>query len=137
MKMPLNSQTVNTLRQEGKTFQEIANMYGCSRQRIHQIANSKSETKMKAPTKAELYAQVDALTRENIKLQEQLEAEERRRWLEKKDKAIIALYDSIPFTVFEVRNLMLDHVDKSGYWFTFCVENYAERQTYCVRHTDL
>lgn len=92
---------------------------------------------MKTPTKAELYAQIDALTRENIRLQEQLEAEERKRWIENKDKATIALYNLIPFTVFEVRNLMLDHIDKSGYWFTFNVDNYGERQTYCVRHTDL
>lgn len=92
---------------------------------------------MKTPTKAELYAQIEALTRENIALQEQLEAEERKRWLDNKDKAIIALYNLIPFTVFEVRKLMLDHIDKSGYWFTFNVDNYSERQTYCVRHTDL
>lgn len=92
---------------------------------------------MKTPTKAELYAQVNALTRENIALQEQLEAEEYKRWEEKKGKAVTALYNLIPFTIFEVRKLMLDHIDKSGYWFTFNVENYAERQTYCVRHTDL
>ena len=92
---------------------------------------------MKTPTKAELYAQVEALTRENIWLKEQLEAEERKRWEEKKDKAIITLYNLIPFTMFEVRNLMLDHIDKSGYWFTFYVEGYTSRQTYCVRHTDL
>jgi hypothetical protein len=92
---------------------------------------------MKTPTKAELYAQIEALTRENIALQEQLETEEYKRWEEKKDKAVTALYNLIPFTMFEVRKLMLDHIDKSGYWFTFNVENYAERQTFCVRHTDL
>jgi hypothetical protein len=92
---------------------------------------------MKTPTKAELYAQVDALTKENIKLRDKLDAEEQRRWLENKGKAIVALYNLIPFTIFEVRKLMLDHVDKSGYWFTFNIDNYAERQTYCVRHTDL
>lgn len=92
---------------------------------------------MKTPTKAELYAQVEALTRENIRLQEQLEAEERKRWIENKNKAAIALYNLIPFTAFEIRNLMLDHIDKSGYWFTFYVDNCDERQTYCIRHTDL
>ena len=92
---------------------------------------------MKTPTKAELRAQVDALTRENIALQEKLDAEEQKRWLEQKGKAIIAFRNLVPFTAFEVRNLTLDHVDKSGYWFTFNVENYSERQTFCVRHTDL
>ena len=141
MKEPLTLQEAKTLRQQGKTFQEIADIYGCSRQYIHQLVNSqpkqkKQKIKTKAPTKAELYAQVDALTRENIKLQEKLEAEEQRRWLENKNKAIAALYNLIPFTVLEVRKLMLDHVDKSGYWFTFNIDNYAERQTFCVRHTD-
>lgn len=92
---------------------------------------------MKTPTKAELYAQVEALTRKNIELQDKLDAEEQRRWLANKHKAIGALYNLIPFTVLEVRKLMLDHVDKSGYWFTFNVDSYSERQTYCVRHTDL
>lgn len=130
-------QDVLALRQQGKTFQEIANMYGCSRQNIHQIANSQKQTKMKPPSKAELYAQVEALTRENIALQEKLDAEEQKRWLDNKGKAMIALYNLIPFTVLEVRKLMLDHVDKVGYWFTFNIDNYAERQTFCVRHTDL
>lgn len=92
---------------------------------------------MKQPTKAELHAQIAALTRENIALQEKLDAEEQKRWLENKGKAIAALYNLIPFTVLEVRKLILDHVDKAGYWFSFNVDNYAERQTFCVRHTDL
>lgn len=92
---------------------------------------------MKSPTKAELYAQIEALTKANLALQEKLDAEEQKHWLENKDKAITALYNLIPFTVLEIRKLMLDHVDKSGYWFTFNIDGYTERQTFCVRHTDL
>ena len=92
---------------------------------------------MKKPTKAELYAQIDALTKENIALQEKLDAEKHKRWMDNQGKAITALYNLIPFTVFEVRKLLLDHVDDSGYWFTFNVDGYGERQTFCVRHTDL
>ena len=137
MKSAPTPQEVDTLRQQGKTFQEIADMYGCSRQYIHQIATDQRKRQMKAPTKAELYAQVEALTRENIALQEKLDAEEHKRWIAQKGKAIIAFRNLVPFTAFEVRKLMLDHVDKSGYWFTFNIDNYAERQTFCVRHTDL
>lgn len=135
----MNTQDILRLRQQGKTFQEIADIYGCSRQYIHQIVKNTPERNnhKKAPTKAELYAQVDALTKENIRLQEALEAEERRKWFEKKDKAVTTLHTLIPFTALGIRNLILDHVDKSGYWFTFYIENYDERQTYCVRHTDL
>ena len=92
---------------------------------------------MKTPTKGELYAQVDALTRENIALQEQLDAQECKQWLEKKDKAFQMFYDSIPFMARELRNTTLDHIDKAGYWFTFELWNDNTRQTLCVRHTDL
>ena len=93
---------------------------------------------MKTPTKAELYAQIEALERENIKLREELDAEKERRWLEHKREAIAALFDSVPFTVLQIWNLVLDHVDNTGYWFTFNVDNrLGQKQTYCVRHTDL
>jgi hypothetical protein len=92
---------------------------------------------MKAPTKAELYAQIEALTKENIALQEKLDAAKRKRWLDRKDQATTALFQSIPFTIFQVRKLTLDHVDESGYWFSFNVDDDKTRQTYCVRHTDL
>ena len=92
---------------------------------------------MKVPTKSELYAQVEALTRENIKLRNELDAEKRRRWLLRKDEAKRMLYASVPFTVLQIRKLMLDHIDDSGYWFTFNVDSDETRQTYCVRHTDL
>ena len=93
---------------------------------------------MKTPTKAELYAQIEALERENIKLREELDAEKERRWLEHKREAIAVLFDSVPFTVLQIWNLVLDHVDSTGYWFTFNVDHkLGQKQTYCVRHTDL
>lgn len=92
---------------------------------------------MKAPTKAELYAQIEALTKENIALQEKLDAEKHERWLDRKDQAMTVLFQSVPFTIFQVRKLLLDHIDESGYWFTFNVDDDETRQTYCVRHTDL
>lgn len=92
---------------------------------------------MKTPTKAELYARISHLEKENIKLQEQLDAHKQRCWLERQGKARRALFESVPFTVLQIRKLMLDHVDDTGYWFTFSVDSDETRQTYCVRHTDL
>jgi hypothetical protein len=92
---------------------------------------------MKTPTKAELYAQIEALTRENNKLQEQLDAVKRERWERHKGKAKRIFYEHVPFTVLQVRKLMLDHIDDSGYWFSFNVDKDETRQTYCVRHADL
>ena len=130
-------QEVDTLRQQGKTFQEIADIYGCSKQYIHQIACGKTKVKMKAPSKAELYAQIDALTRENIAMQERLDAEERERWNKLKDKALEVFYKKVPFFSSEMYFVQLDHIDKAGYWFTFELWNDSTKQTYCVRHTDL
>ena len=92
---------------------------------------------MKAPTKAELRAQIAALTRENIALHEQLEAEQRERWDMNKNKAFSMFYRLIPFLPRDIYGLALDHIDNSGYWFTFVLSNESKRQTYCVRHTDL
>lgn len=92
---------------------------------------------MKAPTKAELYAQIEALTRENIRLQAELDKEKQKRWFEHKREAMTVLFESVPFTVLQIRKLMLDHIDDVGYWFTFEVDNEGVRQTYCVRHTDI
>lgn len=92
---------------------------------------------MKTPTKAELYARISNLEKENIKLQEQLDAQNQRYWLDHQDEARRVLFESVPFTVLQIRKLMLDHVDNSGYWFTFSVDRDEARQTYCVRHADL
>lgn len=92
---------------------------------------------MKSPTKAELYAQINALTKENIALQEKLEAEERERWNKLKDRAFEVCRVLIPFPNRIVQFLTLEHIDKAGYWFSFELINDDTRQTFCVRHTDL
>lgn len=92
---------------------------------------------MNAPTKAELQAQIEALTRENIKLQKKLDAEKRKHWLDNQDRAFSMLYRRVPFLPREICNITLDHIDNAGYWFTFELINDATKQTYCVRHTDL
>ena len=92
---------------------------------------------MKAPTKAELRAQIEALTRENIALLDQLEAEQRERWDMNRNKAFSMFYRIVPFLPKDVYGLNIEHIDKSGYWFTFVLNGESKRQTFCVRHTDL
>lgn len=92
---------------------------------------------MQRPTKAELYEQVDALTKENIVLQDKLDAEDKMHWMTLKDKAFEMFYELTPFNKGTVQFLTLEHIDKVGYWFTFELCNDSARQTYCVRHTDL
>jgi hypothetical protein len=92
---------------------------------------------MKTPTKAELYAQVVALEKENIRLQAELDAQKQRYWLEHRGEAKRVFYESVPFTVLQIRSLVLDHVDSTGYWFTFNVDLDETKQAYCVRHSDI
>lgn len=92
---------------------------------------------MKVPTKGDLYEQIEALERENFKLVKKLEEEEQKRWLENKERAAIIFYKLIPFPTRRVVNVALDHIDKSGFWFTFELDNDKRRQTFAVRHSDL
>ena len=92
---------------------------------------------MKVPTKHELHAQIAMLTLENERLQEQLEAEERKRWQEHKDEAFEAFYNAVPFMKHEMCMITLEHIDKAGYWFTFELRSDNRKQTYCIRHADL
>ena len=92
---------------------------------------------MKTPTKSELYAQVAALTRENIALQEKLDAENQKLWRAKVDDAFTKLYELVPFAKREMYCTTLEHIDAAGYWFTFELWGDSRKQTYCVRHTDL
>ena len=124
------------LREQGKTYQEIADMCGCSRQNVHEILKRQPKRKMKAPSKSELCEQVKALTRENVALLERLNAEEKKRWLELQDKAFEIFFTSVPFPRSMMCYVTLMHVDKAGYWFSFELINDDRKQTYCVRHTD-
>ena len=36
-----------------------------------------------------------------------------------------------------VRNVMLNHVDAAGYWFSYELEQNSTRQTWCVRHWEV
>lgn len=92
---------------------------------------------MKVPTKAELYAQNEALTKQLIAMQDKLDAEEKERWFKLKDRAFEVCREMIPFPNGTIQFLTLEHIDKAGYWFTFELINDSTRQTFCVRHTDL
>ena len=92
---------------------------------------------MKTPTKADLYAQIEALERENIKLRKELDAEKEKRWYEHQREAVQELFNAVPFPLEHMWNIKLDHIDNCGYWFTFDVIGHIVPQTYCVRHTDL
>ena len=36
-----------------------------------------------------------------------------------------------------VRNVLLEHVDEAGYWFSYELEQDSRRQTWCVRHWEV
>ena len=92
---------------------------------------------MNAPTKANLYNQIDALNRENYKLLQQIEEEERKKWIDNTSRAVTVLFEMLPFAARRVVKVTLEHIDRSGYWFTFEIDNDNRRQTFAVRHSDL
>ena len=54
------------------------------------------------------------------------------------EKAVTVLYEQLrPMYGDRIFNVSLEHVDESGYWFSFELIGDARRQTWCVRHGDL
>lgn len=93
---------------------------------------------MKTPTKSELYTQIKELQRQNIKLQETLERDQRKEWERRRPDAVACFYKVMEQTFpGMVKNVQLEHIDGGGYWFTFELINDDRRQTYAVRHTDI
>lgn len=93
---------------------------------------------MKAPTKQQLYEQIEALERINRQAVEERNREREKRWnellpqaYEQCRKTLNAIFPNL------VNMLHFEHVDASGYWFTFELENDPRKQTYAVRHSDI
>lgn len=93
---------------------------------------------MKVPTKSDLYAQIEALTKENTRLLYENEKEQRQQWEKHIPKAAEMFHKMIhrkfPNMVCDVS---FKHVDKGGYWFTFKLLNDKREQTYCIRHNEI
>lgn len=54
------------------------------------------------------------------------------------ERATGVLLDMLrPMYGLSVRNVVLDHVDAAGYWFSFELVQDDRRQTWCIRHRDL
>ena len=128
---------------QGKRLSEIAREYGLSRQRIHQIKtrigkHNVRTPKEKKPKKKELEAQLKAEAREKAKLQAELDELKQREWKEHLSLA----YDKVKEVLHKafggaVQFLRFEHIDSSGYWFTFELINDRRRQTYRVGHDEI
>lgn len=92
---------------------------------------------MKAPTKQQLYEQIEALERINQKANEEKERERAKIWNALLPKAYETCRKQLN-TIFPnlVTLLHFEHVDEGGYWFTFQLINDSRVQTYAVRHND-
>lgn len=93
---------------------------------------------MKKPTKKELYNIIEEQKAENKRLKDAAAAAVRQEWERKRPEATEYFLKYIngifPGMVCKVT---LEHIDASGYWFTFELKNDPRRQTYAIRHTDL
>lgn len=92
----------------------------------------------RAPKKAELYEQIERLEKQNRKLSDELEKEQRIRWESLIPEATVWMKEFLNKTFPRLWcNLRFEHVDAAAYWFTFELVNDDRRQTWCVRHLDL
>lgn len=93
---------------------------------------------MKAPTKQQLYEQIEALERINQKAVAEKNREKARIWNELLPKAYEVCRKQLKvFFPNLITMLHFEHVDEGGYWFTFQLINDSRVQTYAVRHGDL
>ena len=129
--------------EQGKKISDIAREYGVSRQRVHQIKTKIGTFKVRKQkerklSKKELEAQLRAEAREKAKLQAEVDALKQKEWKENLslayDKVKVVLHKAFGGTVHLLR---FEHVDSSGYWFSFELINDSRRQTYRVGHDEI
>ena len=92
----------------------------------------------KSEKKAEMQKQMEFLERENRKMREEIARKQQEEWDKLRPKAAEIFYKEMNKIFPEmVCKVSLEHIDSSGFWFTFELKNDSRRQTYAIRHTDL
>ena len=95
--------------------------------------------------KAEMQKQMEIMRqekefykKENEKLNAEITLKQQEEWDKLRPKATEIFYKEMNKVFPEmVCKVILEHIDSSGFWFTFELKNDCRRQTYAIRHTDL
>lgn len=88
--------------------------------------------------KAEMQKQMEFLERENKRMREEISRKQQEEWDKLRPKATEIFHKEMNKVFPEmVCKVTLEHIDSSGFWFTFELKNDSRRQTYAIRHTDL
>lgn len=88
--------------------------------------------------KAEMQKQMEFLERENKMMREEIARKQQEEWDKLRPKATEIFHKEMNNIFPEmVCKVTLEHIDSSGFWFTFELKNDSRRQTYAIRHTDL
>ena len=129
---------------QGKKLSKIAKDNGVSRQRVHQIkVNMNKPKKEKMPKEKKLKKrEIEILlileAREKARLQAEVDELKQKEWREHLSLAFAkveeVLHEAFGGTVSLLR---FEHVDGSGYWFTFELINDSTRQTYRIGHDEI
>ena len=93
---------------------------------------------MKVKSKKELLQEIDELKELQLKAIEKSNAAQKQSWDIKLPFAIAKCQKSLN-EIFcgMIKNLIFEHVDEAGYWFTFELINDSRRQTYEIRHNEI
>ena len=93
---------------------------------------------MKVPTKQQLYEQIAELERINRREHEEKFRKKKQYWNSLLPLAYAMCRKQLTEIFPNLLTLLhFEHVDESGYWFTFQLVNDSRVQTFAVRHTDL
>lgn len=85
-----------------------------------------------------LQDQVDELLKMNQALSRELEEKKQAEWSKRVPMATGVIQAELKQRFgFAVRNLLFEHVDASGFWFSFELAQDSRRQTWCVRHGEV
>ena len=95
--------------------------------------------------KAEMQKQMEIMRqerefykKENEKLNAEISRKQQEEWDRLRPKATEIFHREMNKVFPEmVCKVTLEHIDSSGFWFTFELKNDSRRQTYAIRHTDL
>lgn len=127
---------------QGIGLSEIARKHGISRQRVHQIKTrppkQEKTPKEKKLTKKELKRLAEA---ESLRRLELYEEDLKRKLVVWNEKLSFAFAEAsrVINSAFgnSAKLLRFEHVDASGYYFTFELTNDHRRQTYRVGHDEI
>lgn len=133
---PMKARVIVSVREGRGRFKDMSELLGL--RCIGKGTYAKLVKQVYIGEKSEAEKEIERLREEKARLEDELEKERQGRWLEKLNRAQEVVGSEIRSRFGEsVRLFRFDHVDSSGYWFSFELAGDSTRQTWCVKHEEV